>query len=240
MAEENSPPAPAKTGRGGEGIIYWLQDSYSPLADEPILSQAERQRVEKLSHPRKQRQFLRGRLLLQFALQDLLGSPLAYTLDESGAVDCDQPGYALGLSHSREVTVVGIGPGSRLGLDIEAIRSRDYLAVAKAYFHPDECQRLKALPADEGLNRFYQLWCLKEARVKYLRSGIFSGHLSQDTLQEISSLQPPLYYAGRHHSHALALCYPVPQRFRLVEVHFRQGRLAADFASANLLPSPAI
>ncbi|MGI9322735.1 MAG: 4'-phosphopantetheinyl transferase family protein [Pseudomonadales bacterium] len=187
-------------------VVYWLDSSSLPSAVEPRLSATEQRRLGKISHPRRRRQFLAGRWLVQIALRDRFQSPLAYATSDTGALDCELAGYAIGLSHSRSAIAVCIGAGERLGLDIEPIRSRDCLTLAKACFHSAESKQLSALPPDKALERFYDLWCLKEATAKHRRTSIFSGVLSQKTSSAHSPGSLPAYHSGRHQQHALALC----------------------------------
>ena len=56
-------------------LIYWLDEA--PIG-EPRLAADEQGRLGRISHPRRRRRFLRGRALLQHALTENFGEPLAY------------------------------------------------------------------------------------------------------------------------------------------------------------------
>ena len=200
------------------GAIYWLAGGSAAPMGEPALSAGERRRLERISHPAKRQRFLRGRALVQFALGEMFGAPLAYKVHKTGALDCEIPGYALGLSHSGPASALAIAPGERLGLDIEAIKERDYMAIAAAHFHPEERQELAAMPRDQALQHFYRLWTLKEAQAKHARTSIFSAWLHRNTLEDLSTADGLKHYQGSYSRYALAICCERQLDLQLVQV----------------------
>jgi 4'-phosphopantetheinyl transferase len=60
----------------------------------------------------------------------------------------------------------------RAGIDLERIRARDELALARWAYAESEWQALAALQAAERQRRFYALWTLKEACAKALGLGL--------------------------------------------------------------------
>lgn len=190
---------------GRQGAIYWLAGDRAAAVGEPALSAVEHERLGRISHPAKRQRFLQGRALVQFALGEMFGAPLAYKVHKTGALDCEIPGYALGLSHSGPASALAVEPGERVGLDIEAIRERDYLAIAAAHFHPEERQQLAAMPHKRGMKHFYKLWTLKEAQAKHARTGIYAGWLGQNTLPHLQVEAPSRHGAWERNGYALAL-----------------------------------
>lgn len=65
------------------------------------------------------------------------------------------------VSHSDEYIVVAISK-SRIGVDIERIKDRDYIKVARRFFDHKEYKNI------ENIKDFYILWTLKEAYTKML------------------------------------------------------------------------
>ncbi|MEP0202913.1 MAG: 4'-phosphopantetheinyl transferase superfamily protein [Halioglobus sp.] len=71
------------------------------------------------------------------------------------------------LSHSRDWLACAVTDGCAVGVDIEYCQpEREFTKLARRFFTQQEYEALKAMPAAERCARFYDLWTLKEARVK--------------------------------------------------------------------------
>lgn len=71
------------------------------------------------------------------------------------------------LSHSRDWLVCAISGAASVGVDLEYCDpGRDTRKLAQRFFHPDEVAAIDACDAAERVDRFYDYWTLKEARVK--------------------------------------------------------------------------
>ena len=71
------------------------------------------------------------------------------------------------LSHSRDWLVCAVTASGGIGVDIEYCEpAREFSKLARRFFQPQEYEALQALPAAARSARFYDLWTLKEARVK--------------------------------------------------------------------------
>ena len=76
---------------------------------------------------------------------------------------------ATSLTHSAGFAAVAVAPpGIALGVDLETLRPRDWLALAGFAFAREEQLALQALPEADRLLHFYMLWTLKEAAAKAL------------------------------------------------------------------------
>jgi 4'-phosphopantetheinyl transferase len=78
-----------------------------------------------------------------------------------------KPYFAEGLvqfsvSHSENIWVCIMGP-SPVGVDIQKISQRNYESIAQRFFQLDEQKSV----ANGGLRSFIEIWCRKEAFVKY-------------------------------------------------------------------------
>ena len=63
--------------------------------------------------------------------------------------------------------LIGITRSNPIGVDIEFIkRSNDIQKISKHYFSDVEVCNLNQLPPDQRINRFYDLWTLKESYIK--------------------------------------------------------------------------
>ncbi len=153
------------------------------------------------THPQRRREWLAGRVLAAELLRGLLPPALADThriaadafgrprlLDAAGDVV-----GALSLSHSGDAVaaIVALGPGRRVGLDLEPIRVKT-LTLAPRFLSPDECAALGDSTARASL-----LWSLKETLYKaYGRRQLdFRQHLHLDT-SEWPALPAPLPATG--------------------------------------------
>lgn len=71
------------------------------------------------------------------------------------------------LSHSRDWLACAVTQGGSVGVDIEYCQpARDFTKLARRFYTQIEYEALLAMPAAERCARFYDLWTLKEARVK--------------------------------------------------------------------------
>lgn len=95
----------------------------------------------------------------------------------SSAVAEALDGWSHSVSHSGDVVVVAVAFGAQVGVDVEqAHPDRPWERLARRFFHPDETDRLLAMPVGEAETAFFELWTRKEATLKALGSGL-SGRL---------------------------------------------------------------
>lgn len=117
--------------------------------DRGRLSAADRARSARLAGGRKETEWLASRAL---------GQRLA-----------PEPGTPTSLSHAAGCAAFATGPGgTRVGVDLEAVRPRQVLRLARFSFAPEEAAQLEALEGEDALEHFYLLWTLKEASAKAL------------------------------------------------------------------------
>jgi 4'-phosphopantetheinyl transferase len=85
-------------------------------------------------------------------------------------------GLEFNLSHSRQVSLVGLSRAQPLGVDVEAgVRRRPVLELARRFFSPAEAQALAHLDGALRQAAFLRLWSCKEAVVKALGRGLGFG-----------------------------------------------------------------
>ena len=97
------------------------------------------------------------------------------------------------LSHTKGMIVLAIAPEPIMGVDIEwATRQGNIVQLAEHCFSPSEIADLLKLPYSEQINRFYELWTLKEAYIKACGMGLsipldsFSYHFPMHNRVNIS------------------------------------------------------
>ena len=84
--------------------------------------------------------------------------------------------HTFSLSHSADHAALLIArPGMRVGVDLEALRPRDVLRIARFGFHEREVAALEAAAEHERDELFYVLWTLKEALGKALQLNLLDA-----------------------------------------------------------------
>jgi 4'-phosphopantetheinyl transferase len=84
--------------------------------------------------------------------------------------------HTYSLSHSADHAALLVAPtGMRVGVDLEALRPRDVLRIARFAFHEREVAALEATAQTERDELFYVLWTLKEALGKALQLNLLDA-----------------------------------------------------------------
>lgn len=169
-------------------MIIWSSGRPGPgLNPGLFLLPGERQQGERYRHPGRHRQWLLGRALAKQLLVELLNSRNGHTWsprdivverNEQGAprartADGQSLGVSLSISHHQELALCALCPedAGSLGVDLERVEPRAP-AFLEDYYTPAE-QRLVAeqqlLSSEQAVT---VLWCLKEAGLKALGTGL--------------------------------------------------------------------
>lgn len=182
----------------GDELHIWIacdEDNLDPtlLAEyNGVLSMDEREKMGRFKLPQDRRRYLVAHALLRYALSAYRPTVLpARWRFKSGPygkplVDVPCTDLCFSLSHTSGLVAVAITSGCDLGLDVESPRSDIDLDIATSFFSRQESAALFALPEGERVNRFFDLWTLKEAYVKAIGVGLFmplnsfSFHFSGD------------------------------------------------------------
>ena len=175
-------------------IDAWYLDKHAIgdaelAAARTLLADAERARHDRYLLERDRRDFAFAHALTRTTLSkyDAI-TPGAWTF---GAADKGKPfitspttqPLSFNLSHTQGfvacVVASGIGGGISggidVGIDVEALdRKVEGDDIARRYFAGIEINGLHALSGDERVERFFELWTLKEAYTKAVGSGLSS------------------------------------------------------------------
>lgn len=145
-----------------EGLaLNWLQAS-------------DRKRYERLYFDHHRKQLLLGKWLTRTCLSEYVDrDPAAWEIQATAhgkpelvAGQSNRP-LCFNLSHSADCMVLAVCRYPQIGIDLEyAGRKRRVERIAERYFAPTEVNALLALPEAQQLERFYDLWTLKEAYIK--------------------------------------------------------------------------
>ena len=84
-------------------------------------------------------------------------------------------GPGAGLSHSGSWVACGAGAGLAAGVDMEWLRPRAVLRLARFSYTAEEAAWLAELPVAQRVPAFHELWVLKEAAAKVLRLPLFTA-----------------------------------------------------------------
>ena len=162
----------------------WLArlDAFADDLGDGWLGEDEAARLGTMTAPERRRSFLAGHWLARRVAGEWLqvdaariglerhpdGRPLLH-------LDGAPSELSLSISHSGDWLAVALADVA-VGVDIELPRrSRDYVALARFAFSPEEVARLQGLDAAGRSAEFHRVWTLKEARGKRSGEGLLPG-----------------------------------------------------------------
>jgi 4'-phosphopantetheinyl transferase len=163
----------------------WLLDTEDAATRELIqdwwalLDEGERARAARLLDAEARARFVLSHGLLRQALSRCAPvAPAAWRLryDTRGRPWIHHPpdtGLFFSLSRCPGQAAVLVGSEPRCGVDVERLgRVREPLAVARTWFHPEECAALAAVEGPALDSLFTRQWAAREACAKALGGGI--------------------------------------------------------------------
>jgi 4'-phosphopantetheinyl transferase len=144
------------------------------------LSSDERARAERFHFERDRHHFIVGRGLLRVILSRYLGSEpqhLAFCYGAHGKPALVPPSaeetLRFNLSHAHGLVLYGVARTREIGLDLERIRPiPEAEQIAERFFSAQEHAILRALPASQKAEAFFNGWTRKEAYIKALGDGL--------------------------------------------------------------------
>lgn len=144
---------------------------------QKFLSAEEKVRFGKISNPKAKRNFAYARFLVKKSLSNILNCKPEDALlkpNYSGKPELVFPESDLkfNLSHSGDYIVWAINKGE-VGIDVEYLKNRDFLGIAKDFFVESEFVVIKNASEAERKNIFYRYWTARESLVKCKSLGIF-------------------------------------------------------------------
>lgn len=138
-----------------------------------VLSHEERQRAERFAFAKDQRSYITAHWLLRCVLSCYVPVPpnaWEFARTSQGKPLLVGPGVKSGilfnLSHTAGMVATAVTCVGEVGVDVETVRPRDHLNLARRYFAPWEISQLESLAAEEQPDAFFRLWTLKEAYIK--------------------------------------------------------------------------
>ncbi|OCQ99688.1 4'-phosphopantetheinyl transferase [Oscillatoriales cyanobacterium USR001] len=181
----NTPPQ--KMILSSNNIHIWRANLHLPIEQIETffqtLSADEKIRAEKFHFDRHRNFFIAARGILRAILSrylEIKPHQLRFNYSTRGkpeiAENCGVKNLEFNLSHSEEIAIYGITCASKIGIDIEKIRSIDDAEqIAKRFFAARECSWLSEISPSEKPAAFFRLWTCKEAYLKAIGEGLAFG-----------------------------------------------------------------
>lgn len=158
-------------------MLIWLYLAHVHAATRAVscdLSTEDADRLAKMISPRRREQFIAGRRLAHYAIEQSTGIPVAeqrFATAANGKPYCIG-GPSISLSHSEDWIACGVACDAEIGLDLQfPVARADVDGIASRYFGDSE----RAWIAAGGRERFFMLWALKEAHLKVSGMGLGGG-----------------------------------------------------------------
>ena len=177
-SESRWPLSPARPELARDDIHAWCAVLDELASDLPAfaetLSAGERQRAERFQFDRDRKRFIVRHGLLRMILGRYLNiepARLSFTCESRGkpalAGTLDGRTLHFNLSHSDGLALFAVARRFALGVDVERIRPIPEIdQIAGKFFSARESAMLKALPAEQKLEAFFNCWTRKEAYLK--------------------------------------------------------------------------
>jgi 4'-phosphopantetheinyl transferase len=144
-----------------------------------VLSSQERVRAERFAFAKDQRSFLTAHWLLRSALSAYAPVPpqaWEFALRNRGKPFLTGPEDRLGLyfnlSHTPGMVACAVTMLGEVGVDVETVKCRDLMNLARRYFAPAEVSQMESLSLEDQGEAFFRFWTLKEAYIKATGSGL--------------------------------------------------------------------
>lgn len=138
---------------------------------EDLLSAVEKERLAKTTSIKAKSRFIAGRFLIKTKFAEILNcSPqeIILKISKSGRLELESPAANLSfnISHSHQLIVLAVSE-SKVGVDIEFQKKRNFLEIAEEFFTPEEFAFFKKISDEnERQKLFYQIWTRTEAVLK--------------------------------------------------------------------------
>jgi len=144
-----------------------------------LLSPDETARAARFYFAHDQQRYTVGRATLRLILSQFSKLPpaqICFTYNTYGkpALSAEQNaiGLEFNLSHSAGHALCAVTCRRSVGIDLEEMRTLDYLQMAATVFSPYEQTVLRNLPATQHPSAFYNGWTRKEAYIKAHGQGL--------------------------------------------------------------------
>ncbi|MDC7218465.1 MAG: 4'-phosphopantetheinyl transferase superfamily protein [Spirochaetales bacterium] len=182
--------------------LHWTRIP-QPLPDglaregRAVLDEEEKARHGRFRHQRSADMYLGARLFGKTLLGNILGvapEHVRFSYEEGGKPFLKEyPHLYFNLSHSAGVAAFISSEEGECGVDVEEIKDRDCLNLARHFFSQDEIEALEEAnnqgkSSDKMVELFFEIWTQKEAYLKGTGKGL-PGGLKHYTVPRVSGEQ---------------------------------------------------
>ena len=155
-----------------------------------LLSVEEKTRMERISSVETRNNFICGRVLIKTTLAKMLGCEAQNVIlkaTPNGRLEIESPLSQLhfNISHSRSYVVLGVH-NNPIGIDIEYVKNRNFLDIAKYYFTKKEFEILESINSDaERQKIFHYYWTIKESFIKCNGEQLFNKTRDLECIMDV-------------------------------------------------------
>lgn len=147
---------------------------------EDFLLQEELQRANQFYFSEDRNSFIIYHACKRIILSKYLNQEpkeISIAIQEKGKPYLPNSTVKFNLSHTKGIAALAVANNIEVGIDIEKNKKmRDYLAIAKRFFHAQEYDYLmKILDDVKRQTMFYHFWTAKESILKATGEGIIAG-----------------------------------------------------------------
>lgn len=151
--------------------IYRHHTTASRAEDEALLSPQERERANRLATAALRERYVSAHAFLRLVLASHTGHDAAALRFGAGDFGkprlIDFPRLHFNFSHSGDWALAAVADAGPVGVDLEEMRPlSEHGELAARFFSTAENAALAALPHEQRLRAFYEIWTKKEAVVK--------------------------------------------------------------------------
>lgn len=161
-------------------IIFKVEDETEERIEELslLISEEKRQRINKFNRRIDKLRAIYGELIIAYMVmkeKNIKNKHISFTKNKYGKPFLK--GYNnlhFNISHSEEYVVCALS-SNNIGIDIEKIQNIDFEAISKQFFSEQEQKYIlgnNEIYSINPLNRFYNIWTLKESYIKFLGIGM--------------------------------------------------------------------
>lgn len=138
-----------------------------------LLSQERQEKIDRYRFESDKLLSLAAGLLIRDATGDS-----RLTLNEHGKPCAADGSVHFSVSHSGKCAAIAVD-SAEVGLDVEKLPDRDFLPIARRFYHPEELRFVEQ--AEDQARAFTRIWTRKEAYLKQLGIGIATDLKAFDT-----------------------------------------------------------
>lgn len=156
-----------------------------------VLSTEEQQRANRFHFEKDKHSFIVYHACKRLILSKYLEkntNEIVIAFQDKGKPFVKNESITFNLSHTKEAAVFAVSQEVEIGVDIEKVKPfKNYLDIAKRFFHPDEySQLLNIANVQQQQRQFFTIWTAKEAILKATGEGIAAGLNSFSVHQNLS------------------------------------------------------